>query len=149
MTKRRQHWISAPTKKAAEAEVRAFLTRLDTGGDPFPTEITLRAFAERWLAHMAGGVRARTLEAYEQLLRDHLLPALGDLRLDRLRPAHVQHALEQVAAAGCGPRTVVKARAVLGGAMRQAMARGLTPAKPGAGGPSAQAGAGTPRGADL
>jgi integrase len=128
---RRQVWQSGfTTRKAAEAELRQFLTRLDTGGDPFPEQVTLRAFAERWMEHMESRIRPRTAYSYRQLLRDHLLPVMGDLRLDRIRPAHVQHALDQISAQGLAPRTVVKARGVLGGLMRSAQAWGLIVANP-------------------
>ncbi len=128
---RRQHWQSGfDTRKKAEAELRQFLTRLDAGQDPFPEQITLRAFADRWMEHVESRIRPRTAYSYRQILRDHLLPAMGDLRLDRIRPAHVQHALDQIAAAGLAPRTVVKARGVLGGLMRSAQAWGLVVANP-------------------
>ena len=130
-SERRQHWQSGfDTRKKAELELRSFLTRLDVGGDPFPEQVTLRAFSERWMEHMESRIRPRTAYSYRQLLRDHLLPAMGDLRLDRIRPAHVQHALDQIAAAGLAPRTVVKARGVLGGLMRSAQAWGLVVANP-------------------
>src|SRR5262245_15397216 len=47
-------------------------------------------YLDRWLTHCRGRVRAVTYEGYESVLRQHALPVLGDLPLDRLGPLDVQ-----------------------------------------------------------
>lgn len=59
-----------------------------------------------------------------------MIPAIGTVRLDRIRPAHVQQVIEGVLGAGLAPGTVVRARSVLGHALRSAVAWGLIPANP-------------------
>lgn len=49
---------------------------------------TLREYAERWLA--LRDLRPRTRALYRSLLDDHVLPDLGSLPLDRIRPGTVQ-----------------------------------------------------------
>jgi integrase len=48
------------------------------------------AYLDRWLAHAQVRVRAVTFEAYEVLLRRHVMPHLGQLRLDEVKPLHFQ-----------------------------------------------------------
>jgi hypothetical protein len=73
------------TRRDAERALRAEMKRLEDGGDPFPEHQTLDTFAARWLEHRE--VRPRTLERYRDLLRCHVLPELGDLELQKIKPA--------------------------------------------------------------
>jgi integrase len=132
---RRQKWLGDEggggfrTKTAARDELPRLLARLD--GDSFPERLLLSDYVPRWLEHKRSrGRRARTLARYEQLLVGDVLPILGDLELRKIRPAHVQDVLDRMHARGLSPRTVVQARAVLGGALRQAVAWGLIPYNP-------------------
>jgi integrase len=129
--KRRRKTVSGfATQKAAEKERRDELKRLDDGGDPYPERLTARAYIDRWIGHQADRVRPRTLERYRQLLDGHVLPVIGDVQLDRVRPAHVQAVLDAMRDQGRKPRTRIQARAVLCSAMRQALEWELIAANP-------------------
>jgi len=41
------------------------------------------------------GNRATTLRGYEWLIRQHIRPALGHIRLDKLAPSDLRHLVEQ------------------------------------------------------
>ena len=126
MLERRQRWTGGfKTFREAERERDRLVAKKGAGNDPFPEHITLRAFAKRWLEHQSTRVRFRTAERYQALLRDDVLPEIGDLRLDRIRPAHVQQVLDKMRERGLSPRTIIQARSVLGAALRQAVAWGL------------------------
>jgi integrase len=128
--RRRQKWKGGfRTRKEAERELRRYLVLLDAGGDPFPEEITLAAYTTRWLEHQRGRLRPSTHLRYGQLLTE-ATAVIGSLRLDRVRPAHVQQVMDRMTQRGLAPRTVIQARAVLGSAMRQAVAWGLIPVSP-------------------
>ncbi len=92
--------------------------------------MTTAAFLARWLEHQKGRLRPHPYKRYGQIVRDHVLPVIGDLRIDRVRPAHVQRVLDEVAAKGLAVRSVVETRVVLSSAMRQAAAWGLIVANP-------------------
>lgn len=86
---------SFETKGDAEAALAAVRTSIDAGtwtppDAPAPVEaevVTLRAYATTWLAQR--DVEVRTREHYDQILRDHILPALGDRPLTEITAAHV------------------------------------------------------------
>jgi integrase len=118
------------TKKEAEEALRRALHRVDAGSDPFPDRQTLREYSAKWLEHQRGRLRPHPWRRYSQILRDHVLPEIGDLKLEKIRPAHVQHVLDSVAAKGLAPRSVIETRAVISSAMRQALAWGLISANP-------------------
>lgn len=128
---RRQRWQSGyRTRKAAEEALRVYLRGLDTGGDPFPEQITLTAYLDRWLDHHGARVRPRTLARYRQLLDGYVRSTIGTLQLTALRPAHVQACFDAAREAGRKPATIVQLRACLGAALNQAVAWGLIPANP-------------------
>lgn len=125
---RRQRWHGGyKTKKAAEKELREALGRQEGGDDPFPASITFRDYVPRWEAHKraSGKVRAITMHRYQQLLDQNVLPHLGGLALQRIRPAHVQVVLDEMAEQGYAPATIRQARAVISSVFSTAVAGGL------------------------
>ena len=64
--------------------------RLQRGEYVDPAKVTLAAYLDRWLDHMASiGRDERTVERYGELLRLHVTPHLGGLRLQQLAPMHL------------------------------------------------------------
>jgi integrase len=86
-------------RELAERARRELVTmreaELDPGGQ------TLEAFLRSWLRDMASATHARirpnTLAAYTVIAEKHLIPVLGEHRLERLRESHVQAWLDGLA----------------------------------------------------
>jgi integrase len=89
--------------------------------DPALERQTLATFLEQWLEVTAATVRPRTLERYQEVVRGHLVPALGGQRLASLRPEALQRLYARKLAAGLAPRTVVKIHVVLHRALAMAL----------------------------
>ena len=82
------------TLAEAKKELRALLRSGDTGEHVAPVKDTLGEWAEHWIAVGAPGRRrkassARSVERYEQLLRVHILPTLGELKLQQIHPTDI------------------------------------------------------------
>lgn len=91
----------------------------------------LRDAVDRYLATIAPKrVRARTLEGYHQIARDHLIPNLGTIRVAQLDAADAQRLVERMTAAGYSPTTVRNAVVLLSAVMRQAMREGTVEVNP-------------------
>src|SRR5215207_8310583 len=77
-------------KVAADKLARALADR--KSGHTFDTEnMKVGEYLDRWLNDSdKGSVRTSTYERHEQIVRLHLKPALGRLKLSKLTPAHVQ-----------------------------------------------------------
>jgi len=81
-----------------------------------------------WLEQVARPkVRPKTLTTYRQILRDHILPVLGKMQVERLRPEHVQALLNQKTAEGLSPRTVFHIRAILRAGLNHGVKWGAVP----------------------
>jgi integrase len=90
--KRKQQWISVKgTKKEAEKRLAELLHQLDTGTFMKPSKTTLAEFFERWLKdYVWPNLAPRTAEGYESIIRQHLIPQLGNITLTQLKPEHLQ-----------------------------------------------------------
>lgn len=65
-------------------------------------------------------MRARTYQSYRQHCENHIIPALGRIRLVQLTPGHVQRMLAEILKSGRSETTVKHIRSTLSGALRAA-----------------------------
>jgi integrase len=97
-------------RKRAEQELRRRLVDIEREGYVHPEKVTLAAFSERWLTEYLPGRRLKetTVSGYEQMLRKHLLPALGHYTLQELerKPELVDRYVTLKIQAGLSPKTV-------------------------------------------
>jgi integrase len=89
---------------------------------------TVGEHLERWLADsVRGTVRQRTYERYESIVRVHLVPALGRVKLKALTPVHVRGLYRDKMDSGLASRTVLHIHRTLSKALKQAADDGLIP----------------------
>jgi integrase len=117
------HWAGgewkadAWTVAKARKEAAALRQRVDQGGDPMGdlhaarAEPTVADLAARFRAEHMLNLRPGTQDAYERLLRVHILPALGSRRVVDLRHADVDGMHRKIR--GTGPYAANRAAAVL------------------------------------
>jgi hypothetical protein len=120
--KRKVRWRSLPGakgKREAQQECARIITEMQSGGYVAPDKTTVAQFLERWLAHIKTQVGASSFRRYRQHVRNTIIPALGTLRLAKLRPEQISEmysrALEVGAMDGGGlaPRTVAQVHVML------------------------------------
>jgi integrase len=71
--------------------------------------LTVGKHLARWLSDSVRGiVRISTFERHEQIIRGHLTPAIGRVKLKALTPAHVRSLHREKLDAGLSPATVRK-----------------------------------------
>jgi integrase len=119
--RRRRKYVYGAT--AAEVQDQLLKARSDLkAGLPVATDRqTVEQFLDRWLEAVRPSVRPRTFQGYAILVRNHIVPELGRLRLDKLAPQHVQAALVRKSASGLSSQTVRHIRAILRIALNQAI----------------------------
>jgi len=114
---------------ATRAEVRDAIAQaireVKRGGILGDDRQTVGDFLAGWLETITTQVRPKTHASYSQLVRLHLKPGLGHIRLTKLRPEHVEQFLSATSAAGLSPRTCQYLRAVLRRALSRAVKHDL------------------------
>ena len=118
--KRRRKTVYGRSKREVQEKLRDVLHRKEHGLPPVPEQETVGAFLHRWLESRQSRVRRRTLERYEYVVRAHLLPHLGRIRLAKLTPQDVVACLRRVEAVGSA-YTARGAREILRTALNQAV----------------------------
>src|SRR5215208_6540690 len=114
-------------KEVADKLVKVLADR--ASGYTFDIEnVTVGQYLDRWLNDSdRGSVRTSTYERHEQIVRLHLKPALGRVKLSKLTPAHVQGLYRDKLDSGLAPATVQKIHAVLHKALNQALKWNMIP----------------------
>ncbi len=80
----------AGARKDAEKELRRLLTSIDRGMGVDPSVVTVAEFLASWLDAVAPATAgAKSLERYRSLARLQIVPYLGHIQLQKLRPADV------------------------------------------------------------
>ncbi|MCL5996055.1 MAG: site-specific integrase [Chloroflexi bacterium] len=120
----RLHATHARTQREAAAWLSALRSRSRAGVD-VTDRSTLAEFLVHWLETARPGLRHNTWVLYDQVIRDHVLPFIGAVRLDALRPDHIQRLYADQQAAGASAWTVRKIHVCLHRALGQAAVWGL------------------------
>lgn len=97
---RRRRWVSAkkelglakrPTKPQAEELLDKYLRDLHDGTYVEPTDITVKEYLLQWLEDYAKpNVKPTTYGIYKNMIKKHIIPALGDIELSRLRKSKIK-----------------------------------------------------------
>jgi hypothetical protein len=101
--KRKVKFISLPDakgKREAQQRLARIITEVDSGAYIEPDKTTVAQFLERWLAHMQTQVAPRTYGGYTEKIRNNLIPALGAIRLTKLRPEQISEAYSKALIGG-------------------------------------------------
>jgi integrase len=75
-------------RQDAERELTRLLGAAHEGGLVDPSKLTIADYVRSWLDG-ADGISPKTLERYRQLAEQQIIPHLGAILLQKLRPAHV------------------------------------------------------------
>lgn len=117
--------VSAKTQALATRKVRDLERARDAGAVSATSRATVSAWVEEWItrAETVGSVRQTTLAGYRVDQR-HIAAAIGTVRLERLRPANIEHLWATMIDAGRGG-SVPHCRRTLQAALNDAMAAAL------------------------
>ena len=126
------------TRQTAEKELRRLLRTVDTGEHVDPSRLTVREWLTTWLATVREEVSPKSHERYAEIARHFLMPALGNLPLAKLAPAHLQQAYNVWAVGGrrdgkeggLSPRTRRHIHRVLNSALARAVEQQLLARNP-------------------
>jgi integrase len=132
--KRRQRTETYRTKKEAESREREWLTEIERGTAVDGTKMTTGEYLQHWLeSSVQHTVRKSTYKSYAHLVKNHLVPSLGSIPLQKLQPVQVQAFYGEKLhggradgqKGGLSPRTVRYLHTVLREALHQAVKWGM------------------------
>jgi integrase len=108
------------TRKEAQAALKELQRAADAGLAPGQAS-TVEVFMAWWLDHVVPGtVTIDTVTRYKWITDHWITPHVGNVRLNKLTPTHVQAMLVKLEEAGLSPKSRTLARSVLARALRWA-----------------------------
>ncbi|MDX6648160.1 MAG: hypothetical protein QOJ97_111 [Solirubrobacteraceae bacterium] len=119
------------TQREAQAFLTGQLSKLGDGSYAAPAKTTVAEFVrDEWLPAVSGGLRALSRTRYESVIRLHIVPNVGPVRLQALSPGHLNALYAKLDGEGLGTPTQRLVHAVLGRALKDAMRWGKIPRNP-------------------
>jgi integrase len=105
--KRVRRWVYGATEREVLAKLAELRDAQRQGQNLSARRYTFGQWLDEWFAaKQRQGTRATTLRGYEWLIRQHIRPALGGIRLDKLMPTDVRHLVERKAESGLSAQSV-------------------------------------------
>jgi integrase len=125
---RKRRTLYGKTRQEVAAKLSKALADRE-GGLAFDAgTMTVGEYLARWLSHsVRDTVSQKTYERYESIVRVHLSPALGRIRLKALTPDHMRGLYREKLDSGLAPRSVLHIHHTLSKALKQATDDGLIP----------------------
>lgn len=83
--------IQAPTIAKVEQALATFIVEVDKNKFRPPAKVTVKDFIEkRWIRdHVEVELAPRTIEIYKDYINSRIIPTLGDLKLDKVKPENL------------------------------------------------------------
>ena len=129
--KRRRKYFYGHTQAEVRQKLTEYERALSDGQTPAPERLTVGRYLDDWLEEVVRPSKApKTTRTYEGIVRVHLKPGLGHVRLRALGPLELQRMLNAKAAGGLSKRSVQMIREVLRNALSGAVRMGYLPRNP-------------------
>ncbi len=120
--KKLRKYVYGKTPREVSEKLRTAREAKEAGLRFDADKITVEKYLLLWVTdYIKGTVKHSTWKRYEQLVRVHLVPELGTLRLSKLTAAHVQSLYSRKLGSGLSPRTVEYIHRTLRKALKEAM----------------------------
>jgi integrase len=101
------------TKREAELELARLISANAAGEGVDPSKATVAEFIERWDRDWASiNVGAKTLERYRQIVKLNVIPHIGTMRVQKIRPVHLNELYAKLQRSGGHEGRPLSARSV-------------------------------------
>ena len=119
---RKRVTVYGATERETLAKLREVVKAKERGQDFTARRRTVGEWLTEWLDDIKAtdGTRPLTLRSYRMLARQHIVPAVGSVNLDKLGPGDVRRMIGAMTRAGVGVMTIRQAHGLLRNALGEA-----------------------------
>lgn len=110
---------------------------IDTGTYMAPNKMTVNEWLDIWQQDYLGNAKPHTKKSYEGIIKNHIIPKIGAIKLSELTPMQVQRLINSIRSTKktelgyeVNPKTVKNVHGVLHSALSQAVQCGLIQTNP-------------------
>jgi integrase len=127
-TGRKRKTVYGKTRKEVAKKLTKAISNREDGLVFDAENLTVGEYLDLWLKNsVQDTVRLTTYQGYERIVRLHIKPTLGRIKLDNLTPVHARSLYRERLEAGLAPRMVQLVHTILHKALKQAVNDGLIP----------------------
>lgn len=120
-------YIYRKTRKEVSAALAKAIADRDSGMVFDAGNITVGKYLDKWMDSIQDTLRERTVERHEMVVRVHLKPTIGHVKLDKLNALQIQDVYRGKLDSGQSARSVELMHATLYKALKQAVRWSLVP----------------------
>ncbi|MCL2695808.1 MAG: site-specific integrase, partial [Clostridiales bacterium] len=128
--KQMQKSIYGDSQQEVAKQLRQIQAAIDNGTYIEPSKMTVEQWLEIWLDEYLGNVKPGTVSNYSQHVKNHIIPAIGSVKLNALQPAAIQRMYNQIQKNGLSPKTIKNLHGALHRAMQTAVRLGYIRTNP-------------------
>lgn len=121
---RRRKKIRRKNKKDLLEALAAAKSELQRLGDLPTSNQTVEQWFTYWLKQVAKEIRPNTLDGYQRTVRNHIIPAIGKVKLDKLTATHVRRVHDGIIDKGLSSTTALLAHRTMSVSFKMAMREG-------------------------
>lgn len=128
--KQKQHSISGKTQAEVAQKLREVTAEIGQGTFQAACKLTIEGWSVIWEQDYLFGVKPRTQDSYHSILRTHIRPELGKIKLESLNAHTIQHFYNSLTQKGRSAKTVKNVHSVLHELLQQAVKIGYLRVNP-------------------
>lgn len=127
----KRHTIYGKDLKEVQKKLRDVKYEIDHGIFAKPDKLTVDAWFETWMKeYQSNTIRETTEVLYRSMYRHHIKEAIGHMKLQAVRPEHIQAMFNQMKKGGYAPSFIKRLRNVLSRMFKQAYQNDLITRNP-------------------
>src|SRR5579883_2778795 len=127
-SERKRRFVYGDTKQEALEKLRKAQRAEEDGLLVDGSKVKLRAYLDQWLEEVKRPtLRISSYVKYKKLINSYIVPALGDMQLQKLRPQNVQSLYTKLAKRGLSMKTINSVHGLLHNAFEHAVRWKLVP----------------------
>ena len=116
---------SFDTQKECQVWIRQLREQIESGIRINAAKMAVGEYLAQWLQIIEGTIKPKTLDQYTGIVKNHLKPQLGKIKLSELQPYHIQQVYSDLKEKGHSQRNVQLVHSVLHRALVIAERQGL------------------------
>lgn len=121
----RQRSVYAKTEKAVKGRLKAAQAELTLGIWFEPSKVTVEQWVRTWLSDYTKHIKPTTRQNYENFCNNHIIPAIGQIKLSRLGTVHVQRMFNTMSVKGLSVGTQEAVKICLSSCLSAAIRFGM------------------------
>lgn len=125
-----QKSVYGATQKDVRQKLQQISQSIDEGTYFEPTKMTVAGWMNTWIKDYLGNVKAGTVANYTRHVNNHIIPALGAMKLSALQPPQIQHLYNQLQEQGLSAKTIKNLHGCLHKALQIAVRMGYLRTNP-------------------